>query len=164
MTFIRTVALVLLLIIPVAAVAQEDDEQAVRAHVEALFDAMRASDAEAVAAHFHSEPASLYSVGRTAEGDVRVQVADLEQFAASVGNAPAGLLDEHLGPIEVRVDGDLATAYMPYAFYLGERFSHCGVNAFHLVRTADGWRTIHITDTRRKTDCHPSIAPESVEP
>jgi ketosteroid isomerase-like protein len=154
----RRLALALLLA-PCAALAQPSDADAVRAHVEALFDAMRASDGEAVRDHFHPLTVSMYTVGRTPEGEVVVQVGDVGQFADVVGGEHP-LFDERLGPVEVRVDGDFALAYMPYAFYLGERFSHCGVNAFHLARTPEGWRTIHITDTRRRTGCDPSIAPE----
>lgn len=150
------ILLPLLLLFPAGALAQED-EAAVRAHVAQLFDAMRDYDAEGVRTHFH-ETASLYSVSRDAAGAVRVATSSVEQFATAVGGEHP-VYDERLGPIEVRIDADLATAYMPYAFYVGDRFSHCGVNAFHLVRTDDGWRTIHITDTRRADDCDPSIAP-----
>lgn len=160
MRFNFAIILFALLGLAAAAEAQTDDERAVRAHVEALFDAMRASDSVAVRQHFHPETASLYSVSRGRQGELRVHTFEIDEFAASVGHAPSGLLDEHLGEIEIRVDGDLATAWMPYAFYIGEDFSHCGFNSFHLVRTDAGWRTIHITDTRRPTDCDPSIAPE----
>jgi hypothetical protein len=47
------------------------------------------------------------------------------------------------------VDGPLATAWMDYTFHVGERFSHCGVNAFQLFRSDDGWQIIQIADTRR---------------
>lgn len=148
--------LALLLLLPLAA-NDQSDEDAVRAHVVQLFDAMRASDADGVRAHFH-ETSSLYSVSRNPAGDIVVTKADLDRFAESIGGEHP-LLDERLGPIEVRLDGDLATAYMPYAFYIDDRFSHCGVNAFHIARTEAGWRTIHITDTRRAGDCDPSVAP-----
>ncbi len=137
----------------------DTQETAVTHHVEALFDAMRASDADGVRRHFHPQTKSLYSLSTDADGSVRVTEGDIDGFAESVGRAEVGLLDEHLGPIEVFIDGPLATATMPYAFYLGDQFSHCGVNVFHLVLTDDGWRTLHITDTRRRSDCHHSIAP-----
>jgi hypothetical protein len=44
---------------------------------------------------------------------------------------------------------------MEYRFYVGERFSHCGVDSFHLVRTADGWRIVDLADTRRREGCTP---------
>lgn len=50
------------------------------------------------------------------------------------------------------MDGPLATAWTPYAFYLGDTLSHCGTNAFQLAKLKDDWKIIQITDTRRK-DC-----------
>lgn len=49
--------------------------------------------------------------------------------------------------------GRLATAWTPYAFYLGGGLSHCGVNAFQLFNGKDGWSIIRITDTRRREGC-----------
>jgi hypothetical protein len=37
-------------------------------------------------------------------------------------------------------DGDLATVWAPYDFHRNVQFSHCGTDAFDLLRTADGWR------------------------
>jgi hypothetical protein len=42
---------------------------------------------------------------------------------------------------------------MDYGFFLGDQFSHCGVNSFQLVRTEDGWKTIHLIDTRQQAGC-----------
>ena len=62
-----------------------------------------------------------------------------------------------VGDAEVRIDGDLATVWIPFAFYLGEDFSHCGINAVQLARLDARWQIIHIADTRRRTNCDPSI-------
>jgi hypothetical protein len=62
-------------------------------------------------------------------------------------------LNEKLNGYEIKVDGDLASAWTPYEFYVGEEFSHCGVNSFQLLKTADGWKIFHIVDTRRKDNC-----------
>ena len=42
---------------------------------------------------------------------------------------------------------------MRYAFYLDGELHHCGVNAFQLVRTADGWAAFSIADTSREEGC-----------
>jgi hypothetical protein len=48
----------------------------------------------------------------------------------------------------------MAMAWVPYSFFLGDTFSHCGVNAMLLVRSREGqWRIQSILDTRRKEDC-----------
>ena len=36
---------------------------------------------------------------------------------------------------------------------MGKRFSHCGVDAFQLVKTAAGWKIFQLSDTRRKEKC-----------
>ena len=58
--------------------------------------------------------------------------------------------DERVGEVDVRVDDGLATAWMAYRFYAGDAFSHCGVNAMHLVQDAEGWRILSLVDTRRR--------------
>jgi hypothetical protein len=40
-----------------------------------------------------------------------------------------------------------------YAFYRGERLSHCGVDVFELVRRPDGWKIVHLADTQRRGNC-----------
>jgi hypothetical protein len=47
----------------------------------------------------------------------------------------------------------MATAWTPYKFYLDKTFSHCGVNAFQLFKSENGWKIISILDTRRKEPC-----------
>ena len=53
----------------------------------------------------------------------------------------------------VQVDGTLASVWAEYTFYAGERLSHCGVDAFHLVRTPAGWKIVSLVDTRRSDSC-----------
>ena len=72
---------------------------------------------------------------------------------ASVGQQPAGSLDERLGPSDIWVEDNLATARMKYAFYYDGALSHCGVNVFVLARTTDGWKIISVADTRRQSGC-----------
>jgi len=53
----------------------------------------------------------------------------------------------------VKVDADLASVWTPYQFYYKDKFSHCGVNSFQLVRLQGIWKIQYLVDTRRKTDC-----------
>lgn len=52
--------------------------------------------------------------------------------------------------VEIQVDGPLATAWVPYVFYVGDQLSHCGVNAFQFAELESGWKIIQVTDTRRR--------------
>ena len=54
---------------------------------------------------------------------------------------------------QVRIYGDMATVEGWYDFHVGERLTNCGVNAFQLVRTSDGWKIAHIASTIQTTGC-----------
>lgn len=130
------------------AAAQSTPEQEVRAAVDRMFNGMRAGDSTAVRSIFHPQ-ARLQSV--MVRGDsVAVVTEPLDGFVRAVGTPHEQVWDERISNVEIRVDGELATAWMNYAFYLGDRFSHCGVNAFQFVRTARGWQVVQIIDTRRR--------------
>ena len=151
----RPFALALLLTAsPLAAAQTLDDAKpaaSVQAVVQELFDAMRGADADRVAAVFHPD-ARLHSVMPDGEtGGVRVVEGDLERFVAAVGGEHP-VFDERVGEVEVRMGVGMATAWMGYRFYLGDEFSHCGVNAMQFVRTEGGWKILNLVDTRR-TDC-----------
>lgn len=150
----RLLAAVFVLLTALPALAQDgpdpssaDPEAAVRATVARLFDGMRARDSSMVASTLHPD-ARLLSVVREGERH-RMIAGDLGRFKAALVASPV-VWDERVDDIEVRVDDGLATAWMAYRFYAGDQFSHCGVNAMHLAQGADGWRIVHLMDTRRE--------------
>ncbi|WP_233992722.1 nuclear transport factor 2 family protein [Salinibacter altiplanensis] len=134
------------------------EEEAVRRTIEALFDGMRAGDSTAVRGLFHDGARLHTAVGPSDTAAVRRTPVDA--FVEAVGQPHEQAWDERTWAVEVRVDGPLASAWVPYAFYLGDERSHCGVNAVQLVRQADGWRILQLTDTRRQ-DC---VVPSHVRP
>ena len=137
---------------PSTATSQPEDERAVLAVVTRLFDAMRARDTATLRAAF-APGASLASTS-VRNGQPVLQRDSVAAFVRSIGSAPAGLLlDERLRDPQVRVSDGLASVWVEYAFYAGERFSHCGVNAFHLARTTAGWQIVNLIDTRRREGC-----------
>lgn len=133
------------------------EEQAVLAVVQRLFDGMRAGDSTAVRAVF-DDGATLSSVSLR-EGVPVVHTGSIDRFVEAVGTPHEEVWDERIWAPEARVDGPMATAWVPYAFYLGDTFSHCGVNAFTLVQRPEGWKVRAITDTRRREGCE--VPPEA---
>lgn len=123
-------------------------EQEVRQAVDRLFAGMRTGDSTVVRAAFHPT-ARLQSVSNR-DGTAVLRQDSIDAFVRAVGTPHTEVWDERISNVQIRVDGDLATAWMDYAFFAGDRFSHCGVNAFQLVRGARGWQVIQITDTRRR--------------
>lgn len=120
--------------------------------IHSLFAAFRESDPKAVETCFHPD-AQLRSVQNTGPGYKISEVA-LSQFTASLAGLPKGAADERIGRATVNSDGLLATVWMPYHFYLQGKFSHCGSNAFTLIKTpVKGWQILAITDSRSSSTC-----------
>lgn len=129
------------------------DSAAITGIVTRLFDAMRTRDTTTMRALFVPN-ASMQSLR-----DSAVTFDRIDGWIAGVARAPQGVvLDERLGPQTVQVDGNLATVWVDYWFYVGPRFSHCGVDAFQLARIGGGWKIFSVVDTRRTTGCAPAPA------
>lgn len=139
------------------SLSASDQATNVRGTIDALFDGMRAGDDSAVRSVFADGARLQTALG---PGDTTsVRTTPVGRFADAVGQPRDEVWDERTWNVEVRVDGPLATAWVPYAFYLGDELSHCGVNAVQLVQQADGWKILQLTDTRRET-CN---VPEEVQ-
>ncbi len=136
----------------VGVLAQSAEEAAVKVPIQQLFDGMKKSDSTLVRQSL-MPGARLESIAKTKSGEVTVRSDSFEGFLKSIGKATPGDLDERLSAVDIRIDGEMATAWTPYKFYYKGNFSHCGVNAFQLVKTATGWKILSIIDTRRKEGC-----------
>ncbi len=117
-----------------------------------MFDAMRASDTSMLRATFDPQM-RLMTTYVDKEGNPKIHTGSVDDFITSIGNPHDELYDEKIWSYHVQIDGLLATAWTNYTFYLGDKISHCGVNAFQLFKSADGWKIIQITDTRNQKGC-----------
>ncbi len=119
--------------------------------VQALFDGMRARDSAAIRATLHPE-ARLLTAATDSTGSPVVESTPIADFLRAIAQAKS-VPDERISDPVVQVDDGLATVWARYAFYAGERFSHCGIDTFDLVLTPDGWRIVQIVDTRKREGC-----------
>lgn len=132
--------------------ADAGERDAVMAVVTRLFDAMRQGDSAMLRSTFHPE-ARLATAG-VRNGTATVGFEKVDGFAQAIGSKPANQVwDERLYNEVVHIDGTLATVWTEYDFYLGDQFSHCGVDSFQLAKTADGWKIFSIADTRQREGC-----------
>ncbi|UZD20988.1 nuclear transport factor 2 family protein [Algoriphagus halophytocola] len=149
---IKSILLLLVAFVLAVPAFSQSDEAKVKAVIESLFDGMRSKNPDQIAAVF-SENAIMQTIESHGEyGEVKA--GSVEQFVQGIGSLPADTeLDEKITDYQIKIDGDMATAWTPYEFYLNGNFSHCGVNSFQLVRMAEGWKVVYIIDTRRKEGC-----------
>jgi hypothetical protein len=119
--------------------------------VERLFDAMRARDTAAARVLF--EPGARLQTVATRQGGLTVSEDSLGMFLRAIGTPHPEIFDERIANERVLIDGAYAVAWVDYTFYLGNQKSHCGVDAFQMVRRPAGWRIFGLTDTRRREGC-----------
>ncbi|WP_026994542.1 nuclear transport factor 2 family protein [Flectobacillus major] len=143
-----------ILFLPMAQAQQSAEEQAVKAVIDQLFTGMKQHDSTMVRTAFHPS-ARMQSVGFNRKTQkIALETEDsIDGFVKQIGSIPANrAIEERVLSYEIRIDGNLATAWTPYEFYADGKFSHCGVDAFQFYKTDNGWKIIAIADTRRK-DC-----------
>ncbi|HJR09566.1 MAG TPA: nuclear transport factor 2 family protein [Pyrinomonadaceae bacterium] len=123
-------------------------EAAATAVANKLFEAMRAKNADAIRALFMPE-GQLVAIDRPRTGDglSKTRVFTADAFAKMISEAKAPEFIERMPQPEVKIFGDMALVYGRYTFHVGDKFSHCGTNSFHLVRTPDGWKIANAAST-----------------
>lgn len=133
--------------------ATEAQKQEVIAVIRQMFEGMKAGDSAKVSSTFH--PAAALHTTALREGKPVFRTESIADFLKNIASPkPAGVVyDERILRYDVQIDDTFASVWTPYQFYIGDKLNHCGVNAFHCVRTEQGWKITHITDTRRKDRC-----------
>jgi len=126
-------------------------EKEITAVIKKLFKGMKTKDTDLVKTTFH-ENAQLHTVMEK-DGKTILREEKVSGFIAVIGTPTKNTYDEKVVSYEVKIDGKMATVWTPYEFYVDDKFAHCGVNAFQLIKTKDGWKITQITDTRRKKGC-----------
>ena len=150
----------ILLLFCLSTQAQNDEKDAVMSTVEKVFEAMRTNDSTLLKSCFAENP-NTFTVFRTKEGEMKLTKGDFQKFMDAVGTLKEQVWNEPIWNEKVEIDGPLASVWVDYAFYVDDKFSHCGVDAFHLVKESTGWKIFHLVDTRRRDDC---IIPEGIKP
>ncbi|MGW8265612.1 MAG: nuclear transport factor 2 family protein [Longimicrobiales bacterium] len=133
---------------PTAAQTAEDEVLAV---VSGLFEGMRAKDAETLKSLFH--PDALMTGTGMRDGSYQVTMNPPDGWISSISSFTGGEIDERFYDPKVEISGPLASVWTEYDLYVGGEFRHCGVDAFHLALTDDGWKIVHVADTRVQEGC-----------
>lgn len=117
--------------------------------VEDFFIAFHTKDTTSLKELCHREIV-LRTVANTKEG-YKLETESFDNFLKSIATIPANLIFfEKLIDYKVEIDGNLAHVWTPYEFYVNDKLSHIGANAFTLYNDNGKWQIIHLIDTRRK--------------
>ena len=154
MTLLRNLLLTALLALNVNAFAQNADTSEVMKPINLLFEGMKKADSSMVSKAFFKE-AKMFTSTKNKKGVDVITKAELDKFLKLLGskNPNDPVWNEKIFNLKVNIDGGIAQVWTEYSFFVGDKFSHCGVNAFQLMKDNSGWKIIHIMDTRRKNGC-----------
>jgi hypothetical protein len=120
------------------------------ATVERMFAGMRARDTTLLRTLL--APDLVIVSARAVDTGAVVRRQGTADFLRSVVTSRDELRERMWSP-DVRVDGAIATVWAPYDFHLGDRFSHCGHDAFQLARVGGRWVVTGLTYTVRPAPC-----------
>ena len=143
----------LLAALPTPASAQAAAKDSVIATVNEFFRAMTARDS-AAARRVMTSDGIFYAVRARGDSTV-INRSTNDSFAQTIATTRDTYLERMWNPT-VMVHGPIAVVWTPYDFHRSGQFSHCGIDAFSLVRSAAGWKIATITYTVEPTGCAPS--------
>ena len=150
----RHLSLLLVLLISLPIFAQDSDENEVKNTILKFFDAFHEQDSLAIK-QLVSEDLKLQSIGKNREGITQLRSEEFSAFLKSIVSIPKDQkFEEKLLEFKIQIDGDMANGWTPYEFWFNEKFSHCGVNSFQLVKLDGSWKIIYLIDTRRREGCN----------
>ena len=133
----------------VSHLAAQSEEDAVKAVINQFFEGMQKKDTSMILQTFTDAPL-MQTYAQNREGRLVVRSQDFREFIQFIGKPSSNKYDERIVFKSIQIEQSLASVWTPYAFYLNDNFSHCGTNAFQLVKTDQGWKIQYIIDTRRK--------------
>ena len=125
----------------------------VRQVIHTMFEGMRLGDSAMVSQVFYPE-AQFFSAFMTQQGESKLEEGSVQDWLNAKGTPHEQVWNEEWWDPSIHIDGNFAHAWTPYAFYVDDTFSHCGVDSFHFIKDdQENWKVFHATDTRRKGDC-----------
>jgi len=143
---------------PPEALVYSNEEKEVLDVVLELFNGYRNGDSERVSATL-SKDGTMQRVTMKEGQSIVTTSSPLDDFVQYVASGLKEKHDEPLWDTVVHVDGDLASVWTRYAFYLEGKFHHCGVENFLLHKKGGEWKIFHLVDTSQTEGCE---IPESV--
>lgn len=129
-------------------------EKEVYAVVEKFFEGFNAKDTTAMRSTLF-EDVTLFTTFTNQQGQPVARSEGVSGLMGAIAGAQGKLYEKIFDPVILVEDG-LANVWVKYEFYVDDKFSHCGIDAFVMVKTAAGWKIASLADTRRRAGCAPA--------
>jgi hypothetical protein len=150
---LNVIGLVIIMGLGMQGKAYSQPEKEVTRVIESLFKAMETGDSTLARSTFATDVTTATIYKGKDGATVLERESGINDFVKAIGTPHPQKWYEEIWNVKVQVDGDFAQLWCDYGFYVGNKFSHCGADAFHLYNDKGTWKIFHLADTRRKTPC-----------
>jgi len=135
----RVIPIIIAVLVTATLSAQSANREkdAVLKTVQTFFDTMTAKDVEGARAIL--QPQGRFHAMRMRDGKPDVRAFSNEEYFADLQSSKQTMRERIWNP-DVRIDGLIATVWARYDFWIDGKLSHCGIDAFDLIRTGEGWK------------------------
>ena len=140
----------LALFLPLQTSAQADVEQGKILHlVQRFFQALEKQDTIAF------RELCLKEARNFAVRAIQDSIVVRSQLSTAFRFNPKRILKERMRmpSTEIKLQGAVAMAWVPYDLWINDTFSHCGVDVFTFVQTDDGWKISSLAYTIETDGC-----------
>jgi len=151
MNWSKTLLIFLALVCSAPLMAQDDSAQ-IHQVILNIFDGMREGDSAKVHRVFHPS-VRIYSSFTSKNGEEKIHTDGLAGFLKAIGTPHDQVWNESISNTVIQIDGNIAQVWTHYQFHVDTTFSHCGVDAFQLLKVEGQWQVIQLMDTRRMKGC-----------
>lgn len=151
---LKNTVLLICLLTTIGLFGQSEDKVKVKRTIEAFFEAFHAQDSVGMK-NVVNPKIILQTIGLDKEGNTILRSEDFESLVNSIVSIPDSVsFKEKLTDYSIHQDGMMAHVWTPYEFWLNDKFSHCGVNSFQLLKENGTWKIIYLIDTRKRIGCN----------
>lgn len=151
----RIIVLLLLLVSSsvVKAQQEEKEKQAIKKVIETFFEGLHKGDSTIMKNTLHAE-IKIQTTATNKEGTKLLKTEERQQLLKGIADKnPNVVYLEKLLSYDIKIDGNLASVWTPYEFYVNGNFNHCGANSFQLFNNNGKWEIIYLVDMRRRGSC-----------
>lgn len=150
----KIIPILLLFFASIAISAQASQEQkAIKKVIETFFEGLHQGDSTLMRTTMHQD-VKIQTTFSTEKGENMLRNQSKLSLLTGVANKkPEMNYLEKLSSYSIKIDGNLASVWTPYEFYVNDNFSHCGANSFQLFNNNGQWQIIYIVDMRRRENC-----------
>ncbi len=136
---------------PIAYAGTQTEEEKIISVVNQFFEVLSSLDVN-VAKQIMMPEGTYFSIRKKGEGFL-IKNSTFQKYIEDIPNIKVKLKETMTNP-KVLIHDRIAVLWTRYDFFVNGKFSHCGVDAFNLIKTPDGWKIAGCIYSVEKTGCN----------